>query len=63
MAKWRIARNKWNVKDPPWRGAIGIEEDDEVLAVPSLVCWFTRGGWSMKMIQDVVDSHNERETR
>lgn len=44
---WRIAKNKWNVKNPPWRGAIGIEApEDEYgrLAVPPLIAWTLRGG-------------------
>ena len=43
MKRWRIAENEWNLKGAPWRGAIGIEEVDDGVAVPALVCWFTRG--------------------
>lgn len=43
MKRWRIVENKWNLKAAPWRGAIGIEEVDNELAVPALVCWFTCG--------------------
>jgi hypothetical protein len=43
-ASYRIAENEWNLKGAPWRGAVGIEyTDDGKLAVPPLVCWFTRG--------------------
>lgn len=41
--RWRIAQNEWNLKGAPWCGAIGIEEDDNDVSVPALVCWFTRG--------------------
>jgi hypothetical protein len=42
--KWRIAENEWNLQQPPWRGAIGIENVGDLgLAVPSIVCWVTRG--------------------
>jgi hypothetical protein len=43
--RWRVAQNEWNLKTPPWRDAVGIEEDDEdarCLAVPGLLAWFTR---------------------
>ena len=43
MKRWRIVENEWNLKCAPWRGAVGIEEVDDELAVPALVCWFTRG--------------------
>jgi hypothetical protein len=55
--KWRVIQNKWNLKRPPWTGAIGIEEDDDELAVPAIVCWFTRG-WPLELVQHVVDAHN-----
>jgi hypothetical protein len=35
MAKWRIIENWWNVGQRPWPDAIGIEEDDDVVAVPA----------------------------
>lgn len=40
--EWRIAESKWNLKNKPWRGAVGIE-NELYLAVPSLAAWFTRG--------------------
>jgi hypothetical protein len=43
MKRWRIIENEWNLKRAPWSGAIGIEEVDDELAVPPIVCWFTRG--------------------
>ena len=43
MKRWRIAENEWNLQGAPWRGAVGIEEVDSDLAVPALICWFTRG--------------------
>jgi len=57
MNKWRIVENKWNIESEPWRGAIGIEEIDDSVAVPSLVCWFYR---DMDLVaQRVVDLHNK----
>jgi hypothetical protein len=55
--KWRIITNKYNLRDAPWRGAVGIEEDEPDLAVPAIVCWFTRG-WDLALIQQVIDTHN-----
>lgn len=55
--KWRITRNEWNLKGIPWRGAIGIEEDDDVAAVPAMVCWFLRGT-DPDDARSVVDQHN-----
>lgn len=43
MKRWRIARNVWNLKHAPWYDGVGIEEDNETVVVPSLVCWFYRG--------------------
>lgn len=45
---YRVAINKWNVENPPWTDAVGIEEvlldsEGEVFAVPPIICWFTRG--------------------
>jgi hypothetical protein len=57
--RWRIIRDKWNLDTAPWKGAIGIEEDDG-MAVPAIVCWFTRG-WNIAMIQSVIDEHNKNE--
>jgi hypothetical protein len=58
--KWRIARNKWNMRASPWHGAVGIEEDDDSFDVPALICWFMRGV-DLADIQQVVDSHNKRK--
>jgi hypothetical protein len=57
--KWRLIENEWNLKNPPWAGAIGIEEDDVNAVVPAIICWFTRG-WedSGKMAQEMCDQHN-----
>lgn len=61
--RYRIAENEWNLKDPPWRDAIGIEEVEyerdergeyEVFAVPSLVCWFTRGDGQERLADQIV---------
>ena len=58
--RYRIAENEWNIKDPPWSEAIGIEEvafwkdGEEVFATPPLVCWFTRGGHQPELADKVV---------
>lgn len=57
--RWRIAKNKWNMRGLPWPGAVGIEEDDPELAVPSLICWFSRG-IDQEILQQVIDDHNAR---
>lgn len=57
MKRWRIIENEWNLKAAPWRDAVGIEETDEDMAVPAIVCWFTRG-WGEYLAQSVVDQHN-----
>ncbi len=57
--RWRRIRNEWNLKGAPWRGAVGIEEDDEQLAVPAVVCWFTRGWPNLEaMVDEVCRQHN-----
>lgn len=62
--RYRIAQNYWNIKNPPWREAIGIEEvfyrpdGGEVYTVPALVCWFGRGGVQPELAQRVVDLLN-----
>jgi len=58
MKKWRIIKNGWNLKAQPWSGAVGIEEIDRDLIVPSIVCWFCRGCPS-ELPQHVVDLHNK----
>jgi hypothetical protein len=55
--RWRIVENKWNLKLEPWHGGYGIEEVDDDLVVPSLVCWFYRGT-TLEQVQRVVDLHN-----
>jgi len=58
MKKWRIIENECNLEVAPWSGGFGIEEIDEDLAVPSLVCWFYRGH-DRSMVQRIVDLHNK----
>lgn len=58
--KWRRAKNSWNLRGAPWRGAVGIEEDDDLAAVPAIVCWFTRGN-ADAMVDRVIELHNEDE--
>jgi hypothetical protein len=55
--RWRILKNEYNLQGSPWRGAVGIEEDEPDLSVPAIVCWFTRG-WDLSLIQQVIDTHN-----
>lgn len=69
VKRYRIAENEWNLKNPPWSGAIGIEEVEfeqdedgeyEVFTVPSLVCWFTRGGDQehlAKLVVTLLNAH------
>ena len=59
MKRWRIIENEWNLKASPWLDAVGIEEINEDLAVPAIVCWFTRG-WDENLAQHVVDLHNAK---
>lgn len=59
--KYRIAENRYNIQNPPWRDAVGIEDISEGLAVPSLICWFTRG--DPELPQKVVDLLNEQAQR
>ena len=59
--RWRLIENKWNMKDRPWRGAVGIEEDNDAQAVPVLICWFVRG-IDPAIPQAVVDAHNDSLT-
>ncbi len=62
--RWRVIENKWNLASAPWSGAVGIEEDDKDLAVPAIVCWFTRG-WTEDEddpghpANHIVDLHNK----
>jgi len=55
--RWRRIVNEWNLRAEPWSGAVGIEEDDPDLAVPAIVCWFTRS-WPDAMIDRVIELHN-----
>lgn len=58
--RWRIIRNKWNKETQPWTGAVGIEEDDDTVAVPAVVCWFTRGWPALSHPASmVVARHNQ----
>lgn len=60
MKLWRIIENEWNLKAAPWKDAIGIEEIDDDLAVPGVVCWLT-SGWpdNREIAQHIVDLHNQ----
>jgi hypothetical protein len=70
VKRYRIATNPYNTSSPPWRGATGIEEVEywgsseftfcnEVLAVPSLVCWFNRG--TEELAHEIVALLNEKQ--
>ncbi len=56
--RWRIIENEWNLKGAPWPGAIGIEEVNDALAVPGVVCWFTRGWDNKRAARQMVELHN-----
>lgn len=60
MRPWRIIENEYNLRMAPWSGAVGIEEIDEEIAVPSIVCWFMRG-WDRATVENVVRVHNQRQ--
>jgi hypothetical protein len=58
---YRIAENEWNIKDPPWRDAVGIEEvfywdngPEEMFGVPPLVMWLTRGRNQREFAERIV---------
>lgn len=55
--RWRIVVNEWNLKSAPWSDAVGIEEDDDSLAVPGVLCWFTRPD-GQENAERVVELHN-----
>lgn len=57
MKRWRVIENEYNLRSAPWTGAIGIEEIDPEMAVPAIVCWFTRG-WASTDVENVVRAHN-----
>lgn len=65
MKRWRIAENEWNLRGAPWKGAVGIEEIDDDLAVPALICWFTRGWTESDKLTEahpaviIVRQHNQ----
>jgi hypothetical protein len=62
--KWRvITEDSPNQRVAPWTDATGIEEADDVLAVPAIVCWFTRGSGNGRLAQYVVDLHNQQEDK
>jgi len=42
----------------PWQGGFGVEEIDDDVAVPPLVCWFC-AGTDRATVQRVVDLHNK----
>lgn len=59
MVYFRIASNEWNLKQLPWRGAVGIEDvTDPGLAVPPVVAWFARGN-DPSLIEAFIKSLNE----
>jgi hypothetical protein len=55
--RWRIIKNEHNISCAPWSDAIGIEEDDDRVAVPEIICWFTRPDGKENALH-VVDLHN-----
>lgn len=59
MKRWRLIENEWNLRCAPWSDAIGIEEIDDAVEVPGIVCWFTRGWNSKEAAEEVVMLHNE----
>ena len=40
---WRISKNRHNLACSPWNGAICIEISDDIVYVPPIVAWTTRG--------------------
>ena len=58
MIRWRRVKNRWNLCAVPWSEAEGIEEDDESVVVPALVCWFLRGTDPVD-IDAVIQAHNK----
>lgn len=48
----RITKDSANIRAQPWSEAVGIEEIDEELAVPGIVCWFSRG-WAFDEEQTI----------
>lgn len=56
--RWRLIENEWNLKGAPWSDAVGIEEDDNSVAVPAIVCWFMRWPNSKVMAAEVCRLHN-----
>lgn len=56
--RWRIAENEWNLKNAPWSDAVGIEEIDDIVAVPGVICWFTLGWDSLAAAEELVRLHN-----
>ena len=64
IVRYRIAENKWNVKDPPWSEAIGIEEvffwedGSEMFGAPPLVCWLLRGSHQRALADKIVELLN-----
>jgi hypothetical protein len=62
--RYRVAQNEWNLKQPPWSGAVGIEEvaywedGSEIFAVPPLVCWLLRGSDPSGLAERIVAGLN-----
>jgi len=61
--RWRPVRNEWNLRAAPWHGGAGIEEDDESVVVPALVCWLYRGRDVDAEVAEICRLHNEEEQR
>jgi hypothetical protein len=59
--RWRVIRaDSPNWAAAPWPDAIGIEAIDEHIAVPSIICWFTRGWNSERAAAETVRFHNKQ---
>lgn len=58
---WRLAENEHNLECAPWRDAVAIEAEFDVLAVPSIVCWMTRpdGADNAALIVKAVNLHDD----
>lgn len=64
MKRWRIIEDdSWNKGVAPWTDAVGIEEIDEDIAVPGIVCWFTRGWDAQEAAAMTVALHNAEVDR
>lgn len=57
--RYRIAENEWNLRNPPWSGAVGIEDMiDPDLAVPPVAVWVTRGEGNEEFAEVLVAALN-----